>query len=133
MGQRMFIVGRGRRADIRLGDTSVSRLHAELVIADDGAIHVADRSSANGTWIQVNGRWERITQRTVVPDDCLRLGSFRVTVSELVRRASTRKRIDGAGEESVAADDARRPDDDLPRGPVRRDPRTGEVVVNRAE
>ena len=133
MGHRILIVGRGRRADIQLGDKTVSRLHVDLVMADAGVIHITDRSSANGTWIEMHGRWKRITQRAVVPSDRLRLGSFLVTVSELVRRVQAHDEIDRTGRESAAKNGACRPDDRLPRGPVRRNPRTGEVIADRRE
>ena len=131
MGHRVFIVGRGRRADIRLDDASVSRLHAELVVSDGGAIHVADRSSANGTWFETDGRWERIAQRAVVPGDRLRLGDVEIAVSELMRRVPARADAgtpaDGQAASRVAG---RRSGDGLPQGPVRRDPRTGEVIAD---
>ena len=81
----------------------------------------------------MHGRWKRITQRAVVPSDRLRLGSFLVTVSELVRRVQAHDEIDRTGRESAAKNGACRPDDRLPRGPVRRNPRTGEVIADRRE
>ena len=122
----MLIVGRGPRADIRLRDPSVSRLHAELVLGGDGQIHVADRSSANGTWVEVDGTWEKLTQRRVAAGDRLRFGSRRVNVSELIRRVDL-----GTGPPHVTpqphARDGRA-SDSPPRLGVRRDPMTGAVV-----
>ena len=131
MGHRVLTVGRSRRADVRLAAASVSRLHAELVIAEDGALHVADRSSANGTWIETGGTWERIAQRRVAAGDRLRFGDVEIAVAELLRRApaplSAGKASDAARESGRhAARDA----GDLPAGPVRRDPRTGEVIAD---
>lgn len=46
-------IGRSSGCDIHLTDTSVSRLHAELVLLD-GRWNLRDTGSLNGTW--VNGR-----------------------------------------------------------------------------
>ena len=128
----MLIVGRGRPADIRLDDPSVSRLHAELVVSDGGAIHVADRSSANGTWIETDGQWERIAQRAVVLGDRLRLGDVEIAVSELGASCSGRTRTRALPREGQAAARVagRRSGDGLPKGPVRRNPGTGEVIAD---
>ena len=127
----MLIIGRGRGADIRLRDASVSRLHAELVTADDGLLQIADRSSANGTWIAADGRWERIAQRVVAPGDRLRFGSREVVVSELLRRAPVHGNVDSASERAAAVvGSGARDAEGLPAGPVRRDPETGEVIAD---
>lgn len=46
-------VGRGAEADLRLTDTGVSRLHAEVHLAIDGSATVVDLQSTNG--LTVNG------------------------------------------------------------------------------
>ena len=126
----MLVVGRGRRADIRVRDKSVSRLHAELVLGGDGTLHVADRSSANGTWIEAEGRWRRLTQRTVTSADRLRLGDVEIEIKELLRRAPPRT-TGGAGDrDEESGRSGNRNTDDLPRGPVRRNPETGEVIAD---
>jgi hypothetical protein len=50
---RVTTIGRGAEADVRLSDTGVSRLHAEVRV-EPGSIVVADLGSTNGT--RVNGR-----------------------------------------------------------------------------
>ena len=94
MAHQVLIVGRSRRADIRLRDLSVSRQHAELVVGSDGTLHIADRSSANGTWIEAEGRWQRLRQRTVAADDRLRLGNLEITDCE---EAGGGRGVPGAG------------------------------------
>ena len=49
---RVTTIGRGAEADVRLSDTGVSRLHAEVRV-EPGSIVVADLGSTNGT--RVNG------------------------------------------------------------------------------
>ena len=129
MGHRVLIVGRDRQADIRLDDPSVSRRHAELVVADGGDLHIADRASANGTWIESGGRWERIGQRTVRSEDRLRLGDVSIAVSELLLRVPAGVNAGAPDNRPAAIGTAdARPADSLPRWRVRRNPRTGEVT-----
>src|SRR5256712_11850823 len=47
-------VGRGSDNELRLNDTSVSKIHAALVMNQQGTLLVADTGSTNGTYI--NGR-----------------------------------------------------------------------------
>ncbi|MFD7445254.1 FHA domain-containing protein [Streptomyces sp. NPDC059909] len=42
-------VGRSAEADVPLDDPDVSRLHCAVIVADDGAVTVADLGSTNGT------------------------------------------------------------------------------------
>lgn len=67
-------LGRGTECELRpvaSDDTSVSRVHAEIVLRPDGAVVIRDHQSRNGTF--VNG--ERVTgDRTVAPGDRLKLG-----------------------------------------------------------
>ena len=56
-----FVVGRGTAADLRLGSRSVSKVHAELVVAGEVVV-VRDCGSTNGTF--VNG--SRATSETPV-------------------------------------------------------------------
>lgn len=131
VGYRVLVIGRSRRADICLRDGSVSRLHAELTLADDGTLHVSDKLSTNGTWIDENERWRRLTQRKVRPADRLRLGRVEIEVSELLRRApaglaagSGGYREEGRGRSGNVGGSS------LPAGPVRRNPETGEVIAD---
>lgn len=63
------VLGRSHRADIRLDDDSISRLHAKLVL-DGTSIGLEDLNSSNGTL--VNG--DRIAAQTLRDGDKIRLG-----------------------------------------------------------
>ena len=63
------MIGRSPECDVRLGDPSVSRRHAELRHGDAGW-SVGDLGSLNG--VLVNGR--RVARSTVEPGDRLSLG-----------------------------------------------------------
>jgi FHA domain len=74
-------VGRGRGADIRLDDPSVSRLHAELVRRGP-YVYVADLGlSRNGT--RVNGR--PVARRVLEEGDVLSFGTARCRIGGIPR------------------------------------------------
>ncbi len=122
---RVLIVGRGREADLRLANRTVSRLHLELVLGAGGEIHVADRSSRNGTRMWSDGRWKPLTATPVSLSDRLQLGDLEITVADLLQRALPDRVDDGRGIDRAADPD---PDPDLPHGKVRRHPETGKVI-----
>src|ERR1044072_2138198 len=53
-GGRRLNVGRASDNDLTLNDTSVSKIHAALLMTTEGALLVADTGSTNGTYL--NGR-----------------------------------------------------------------------------
>jgi predicted component of type VI protein secretion system len=131
---RTFVIGRSPDADIVLADASVGRQHAELVITGDGRFHLTDCGGGDGTWRAVAVRagqevWERTRQSFVAAGQPLRFGSIRVTVQELLARREPSPREHGmagpAGGGGAGATDPGL------RGPVERDPRTGEIVRRR--
>ncbi|MBV8588311.1 MAG: FHA domain-containing protein [Verrucomicrobia bacterium] len=86
---KIFTIGR-KDADIVLTDQQqqVSRLHAELTIADDGSYYLTDCGSSNGTFIKRNNEWEPIRQEYVQSTDEIRFGGHHeTTVRELVRQS----------------------------------------------
>jgi len=131
---RTFVIGRSADADIVLADASVGRQHAELVITDDGRFHLTDCGGGDGTWRAVAMRagqevWERTRQSFVAAGQPLRFGSIRVTVQELLARREPSPREQGmAGPAGGGGAGATEPG---LRGPVERDPRTGEIVRRR--
>jgi hypothetical protein len=73
VGDRPFVVGRSREADLVVREETVSRLHAQVVRTTDGFV-LTDLASTNGTWM--DGR--RIGQVEVMPGDVVRLGQAAV-------------------------------------------------------
>ncbi|HZO13669.1 MAG TPA: GGDEF domain-containing protein [Polyangiaceae bacterium] len=63
------VLGRSHRADIKLDDDSISRMHAKLVLSEND-VHVEDLNSSNGT--AVNG--ERVAFQQLRDGDKIRLG-----------------------------------------------------------
>ena len=71
-----FRIGRGKECELRpvgQGDTSVSRVHAQVEILDDGTLIVRDAGSRNGTL--VNGSLIE-DERSIVVGDRLGLGAI---------------------------------------------------------
>ena len=69
LNQPVTRIGRGVDAEVRLPDTGVSRLHAEVRL-EDGSATVVDLGSTNGT--TVNGR--KVTTSTLTDGDRIGLG-----------------------------------------------------------
>lgn len=65
-----LVVGRGKEADVRLADASVSRRHASFSVVGD-AVHVEDLGSTNG--LTVNGK--RVQTAALADGDELTLGA----------------------------------------------------------
>lgn len=79
----VMTVGRGAGVDIRIGDPSVSRLHAEVVVRGP-FVYVSDLGlSTNGT--RVNGR--PIAKRVLIDGDVLSFGTVRTRVGGLSNAA----------------------------------------------
>ncbi|HEY8080630.1 MAG TPA: DUF3662 and FHA domain-containing protein [Acidimicrobiales bacterium] len=70
-----IVIGRLPECEVCLGDTNVSRRHAQVAL-DAGDVVVTDLGSTNGTF--VNGR--RVTRATVRPGDELTIGTSRLRV-----------------------------------------------------
>lgn len=126
---RTLVIGRSPSADVVIADTSVAPHHAELVIAGDGRLHLTDCASEGGTWVQSEGAapsgWQPLRQAFVRPDQILRLGDYQCTAGDLLRWShAAPAEASGAGGWEAAAQ--RRV-----RGPVARDPATGEIVRRR--
>jgi len=70
-----IIAGRCDRADFRIDDPTVSRVHARFIISN-GQLVVEDLDSRNGTWV----KGSRVNRATLIPGDTLLLGHRELTV-----------------------------------------------------
>jgi FHA domain len=125
---RTLVIGRSPFADIVVADASVAPHHAELVLTDDGRLHLTDCGSAGGTSRQGSGGdWQAVRQAFVDGAEPMRLGDFRCTAADLLRIAGERP----AG--GMSGPDRAREGGPAPRlrGRLQRDPRTGEIVRRR--
>ena len=80
----VYRLGRLRDNDFVIDDRTVSRHHALLSVAADGALHLTDLDSTGGTFVREAGGWTRIADRDVAPDSQLRLGNYEVGVGTVL-------------------------------------------------
>jgi predicted component of type VI protein secretion system len=121
---RTLVIGRSPSADVVIADASLAPHHAELVVTDDGRLYVTDCATEAGTWVQgESSGWQPVRQGFVRADQPLRLGDHECTVDALLRR----HRGPPADASPGGGDTAQR----RVRGPVVRDPATGEIVRRR--
>jgi predicted component of type VI protein secretion system len=125
-----YRIGRSGDCDVRLDHGSVSRLHAELVVAGDQAYYLTDCASSGGTFLLRDGHWQPLVQDYVQPADRLRLGTFETTVEALLRALPRATASPAPGSAGAAGPVGH--GDSRPAGPVRRHPRTGEILSDGA-
>jgi FHA domain len=126
---RTLVIGRSPSADVVVADASVAPHHAELVVTADGRLYLTDCATAGGTWRRIGdgagaSAWHPVRQAFVGPEEPLRLGDYRCTASDLVRRSGDTQIAAGSGAWHG-------PGRGRVRGPVARDPATGEIVRRR--
>ena len=81
---RRFTIGRDKQCDVPVFDDSVSRLHAEIWLADDGSLIMADCGSANGTTVVRGKQKFPLRQDVMLPGDYVRMGSIMLSVQEMM-------------------------------------------------
>ena len=123
---KAYTIGRGQKADIVIAESSVSRVHAELVSTDDGRYYLTDCGSKYGTFIQRDNEWKKIRQVYVRPRDPVKLGEYETSAAQLMDMLPEDKRHPKVT--IVEGDVQPAPKSDLPSGPVERDPETGEII-----
>jgi pSer/pThr/pTyr-binding forkhead associated (FHA) protein len=68
----VMMVGRGKDCSMTIIDTSVSRVHAKILVATDGSLSVEDAGSSNGTYVND----ERIKKAGFSHGDYVRFGNM---------------------------------------------------------
>ncbi len=86
-----FTIGRERTCDFFIADESVSRLHAEIWIADDGSLMVADRGSSNGTQLLRAGQSSPLFEERVQRTDEVRFGAALFPVRDIVEAIESKQ------------------------------------------
>jgi hypothetical protein len=87
---RKFTIGREKGCDVLIGDESVSRVHAEIWLGDDGKIMIADRGSSNGTMLVRDGIPKLLSHGSVERSDTVRLGTVAIDVKDLIEAIEVR-------------------------------------------
>ncbi len=85
MGDKRYTIGRESNNDIVIVDSSVSRLHAEIIVSGDGRkILISDCNSSNGTLLFRNNRQSAVTgAQQIFPEDKLQFGDIKMPASAL--------------------------------------------------
>ena len=122
-GYSLYQIGRSSAAHIQIGDSSVSRIHAELIVTSDGSYYLTDCDSGGGSFIARGGEWAPIQQQYIGTDDNILLGRYQTTPQQLI--AMLKDPQDNSVEQTPS------PVDDLPAGPVRRNIETGEIISDK--
>jgi|SRR5579871_2042573 len=88
---RRFTIGRDKNCDVPIADDSVSRLHAEIWLAEDGSLMMADRGSVNGTTVVRGQAKFPLNQDVIQPGDYIRMGSVILSAGEIVEAVESRQ------------------------------------------
>lgn len=73
-----------------VADESVSRVHAEIWLNEDGSLMLADRGSSNGTTLIRAGQAFPLTNAVVMAADQVRFGNATLLVAELISAVESR-------------------------------------------
>ena len=119
-GYSLYQISRSSAADIQIDDSSVSRIHAELIVTRDGSYYLTDCSSGAGSFIARDGEWAPVQQQYIGATDNILLGRYQTTAQQLI--AMLKDPQDNSAEQTPS------PVDELPSGPVRRNIETGEII-----
>ena len=122
-----YTIGRDAAAAITVQHQTVSRIHAEAIPLPDGRLYVTDCASTNGTFINEDGQWRRISQDFASAGARVRFGEVEVSVLHLLTAISRLQGSGGAG--GIGAPAAKQEEKlDASHG-VALDPNTGEPVA----
>ena len=82
-GPEIKTCGREPSCDLVLENTTLSRLHARIELADDGLVSIQDAGSSNGTFLNRNETWVRAARVTLCIGDRIRFGDLEVPLERL--------------------------------------------------
>ena len=123
----LYRIGRGSDVDIQIDDASISRIHAEFIATQSGSYYLTDCESSNGSFVWRDSVWMPIKQDFIGPTEHIALGTYQTTATQLISMTAHGNRYNTG---NLHSHEERKPlpADDLPKGPVRRDPGTGEII-----
>ena len=122
-----YTLGRDTAAAITVQHTTVSRLHAEVIPLPDGRVYVTDCASRNGTYINEDGRWRKISQDFAGAAAHLRFGEVETSVPHLLALIDRLQSSSSTGE---AGPPVAEPEEQLDASQgVALNPETGEPVA----
>ena len=123
-----YTLGRDAAAAITVQHTTVSRLHAEVIPLPDGRLYVTDCASRNGTFINEDGHWRKISQDFVGAGAQLRFGEVETSVPHLLTIIARLQDSGSTGLAGPAVAESEEEKLDASQG-VALNPETGEPVA----
>jgi predicted component of type VI protein secretion system len=124
---KTYLVGRDPSCDYRIAEKTVSRQHAEVILARDGRFYVTDRVTTSGTFVLAGREWKPVRQAYVEPTARIRFGGYEMAAARLAvlrGQGSDGPPVQGP---RVGAADAGRPSPARVKAPAR-NPETAEIV-----
>jgi pSer/pThr/pTyr-binding forkhead associated (FHA) protein len=86
-------IGRAGGCNLVAEHESVSRLHANIEVTEEGYLAVQDALSRNGTFLHRNGRWIRVRKVILGSQDRIRFGDHEVPLDHLIELFGSQSRV----------------------------------------
>ena len=86
-------IGRASECNLVVDHGSVSRLHANIEVTEEGYLAVQDALSSNGTFLHRNGRWIRARKVILGSQDRIRFGDHEVPLDHLIELFGSQSRV----------------------------------------
>ena len=77
-------LGRGVECDVTVNHESVSRVHVQIHVTEEGYLAIQDENSHNGTFLNRNNHWIRIKKVILGAEDRIRFGDEEIPLDTLV-------------------------------------------------
>ncbi|MEE2934249.1 MAG: FHA domain-containing protein [Pseudomonadota bacterium] len=131
-----FTIGSAMNCDVHLNHSSVSDIHAELVVSSSGKLFLTDRASEAGSFKKEKQKWVNFKQTYVGKNTEIRFGKYK-TKGQSVLAMIAPNGICAKFEEyensiltslSPSNKNHYDPKNNLPTGQVRRSIHTGEII-----
>ena len=131
-----FTIGSAMNCDIHLNHSSVSDIHAELVVSSNGKLFLTDRASEVGSFKRENKKWVNFKQTYVDENTEIRFGKYKTKGQSLLAMIAPNgirakfEEYENSILTSLSASNKTHydPKNDLPTGQVRRSIHTGEII-----
>ena len=129
---KTYLVGRDPSCDYHIADQTVSRQHAEVVLARDGRFYVTDRGATSGTFVLAGRAWKPIRQVYVEPTARIRFGGYEMSAARLAVLRGQGSDSSPFMDREVGSANVGRPSPERVKAPVRK-PDTGEIVEEESQ
>lgn len=131
-----FTIGSAMNCDVHLNHSSVSDIHAELVVSSSGKLFLTDRASEAGSFKKEKQKWVNFKQTYVDKNTEIRFGKYKTkgqSVLAMIAPNGIRAKFEEYENSIITPLSPKNknhydPKNDLPTGQVRRSIHTGEII-----